>query len=255
VNTPKSTLDTVLSIILTACAVVLVATFVLRGSSWWQGTNPGADGVAAHQYIEDLGPLFAHGVSSSAQKRPLELIQFLDLECPACRTFHSTVVSDAVRSYGDDLRVTVVHFPLTGRRLSRPAAYAAECTRQHGLFLPMVDAIFEGHQGLGVRSWGSFAQEAGVVDLQAYGRCLDADSTSIWERIDGSRSVGASIGVRATPTVILNGWRFATPPSLEQLVAAVDSIRLGVPPFQVQDTIWAVDPSALVRSEASQDGR
>jgi protein-disulfide isomerase len=50
-------------------------------------------------------------------------------------------------------------------------------------------------------------------------------------RVDSGSALAQRIGVRGTPTLIVNGWRFSAPPSEEELGKAVSKLLVGEKPF------------------------
>ena len=67
------------------------------------------------------------GVRAGDSTAPVKIIEFADLECPACRAFYSTW-QDVVRQHPNDVVTYFVHFPLTSiHRFARQAAQAVDC--------------------------------------------------------------------------------------------------------------------------------
>jgi hypothetical protein len=57
-------------------------------------------------------------------------------------------------------------------------------------------------------------------------------------RIGAGFALGQQFQVRATPTVIVNGWRFASPPSLANPMQSVEELLDG------RRLSWAVGPDS-----------
>ncbi len=51
-------------------------------------------------------------------------------------------------------------------------------------------------------------------------------------RISAGRIAGSDVGVNATPTVLVNGWRIGTPPGDEELEAMVRRVSAGMDPIE-----------------------
>jgi hypothetical protein len=66
-----------------------------------------------------------------------------------------------------------------------------------------------------------YGAEAGVGDTASFARC--AASIRSFPLVDAGRALGKRIGVTSTPTVIINGWRYSSPPydSLAELVGSL----------------------------------
>jgi protein-disulfide isomerase len=156
----------------------------------------------------------------------VKVVEFADLECPGCRAFY-TRTRELPPSIRSRFALIFIHFPLSMHRFAMPAARAAECARVEDKFASMVDVLFKKQDSLGLKSWGSYATEAGVRDTTAFARCV-TNSSSL-RIVDAGLASGKNIGVRATPTVIINGWRFSSPP-YDSLAALVTRFADGARP-------------------------
>ena len=139
----------------------------------------------------------------------MQIAVFSDLECPVCKAFHQPLSDLRVR-HPTEVSVLFVHFPLTQHRFAMPAATALECAAAQGAQGSMVDRLYEAQDSLGLASWASLASTGGVEDTSEFGRCMAAEARP--PRIDAGRTLGSRIGIRGTPTVIINGWMFSNPP-------------------------------------------
>lgn len=115
-----------------------------------------------------------------------------------------------------DVRFVFRHLPITW---SHPhavsAALAAECAAVQGRFRAFHDTLFVHQAQLPTRIWTQYAVAAGVRDTGTFAACMKAPATATRLTRD---SVTASVEEAAgTPTVYVNGKRFAGPPSVAQL--------------------------------------
>lgn len=141
---------------------------------------------------------------------PVQIVEFGDLECPFCGKFNGTLVRIRER-YPRDVAIRFVHLPLSNHRFARPAARAAECAVPDGRFFHMIDAIYGNQDSLGLKSWVAFASEAGVRDTATFARCVASNAPL--PIVEAGIEMAGKFAIRGTPTVFLNGWRFAAPPS------------------------------------------
>jgi protein-disulfide isomerase len=148
-----------------------------------------------------------------------------DYECPACARFEST------RPQLDSLGLTlhIIHLPLKQHRFSRASAAAAKCAEAQGRFSEMHSALFSQQDSIGLLPFTELARRAGVKDLQGFELCIHARETNAF--IDSSLSAAKKLGAHATPTLILNGWRYPHPPSVSTLRVDLESVRKGRPPL------------------------
>jgi protein-disulfide isomerase len=171
--------------------------------------------------------LVDQGIRTGDADAPIHLVEFLDLECPACRGFHLRTLREARETYGPQLAVTFVHTPLPRHRFARLAAHAAECAGQQSRFYDFVDAIFARHDSLGLKPWTSYAADAGVADVTRFAACL---TTAPAARIDSGFALAERFGITGTPTVLVNGWRFPAPPTMPELSRVIDDLLAGREP-------------------------
>lgn len=148
---------------------------------------------------------------------PVVMVEFADLECPACRAYAATL--DSIQKlYPEDLMVLFAHFPLSYHRFARASAVAAECAYEQGRFTELRRVLYKKQDSLGLKSWVSYAEEAGIPRIDEFSACLDAPESV--RRVDRDLELGAKFEVNSTPTVIINGWRWTAPPTF----ATLDSI-------------------------------
>ena len=170
------------------------------------------------------------GVLVGDARAALKIVEFGDFECPACGTFERTLRSVRAQ-YGADLALYYIYFPLSYHRFARPAARAAECARSVGHFGPMHDALYAAQDSLGLKSWASYAADAGIADTVEFNKC--ALSRSELAQVERDEAMGSDFDIRATPTVFINGWRFGTVPrDSASLAKILDRVRRGLPPVE-----------------------
>jgi protein-disulfide isomerase len=172
--------------------------------------------------------LISAGRLVGAAEAPVTIIEFTDLECPFCRSFN-TVLRAVQKKFGTAVAYVFVHTPIHSHRFALSAARAAECAAVSGRFSAMVNAIFERQDSLGLKSWGSYASDAGVADTVSFNRCVRANTPL--PLVEAGLAAAKRIDMNGTPTVIVNGWRFAHPPGEEELLRVVGEIVAGRQPF------------------------
>ncbi|MBW7932413.1 MAG: thioredoxin domain-containing protein [Gemmatimonadaceae bacterium] len=139
---------------------------------------------------------------------------FVDVECPYCKHLAQTLAEWKER-VGDDASILTIHFPLSQHRFARPAARALECARLQGRFSPMLRYLFAQQDSLGLFAWTEAARKAGVVDTVAFATCNRA--TNPIPGVEEGVALGRRLGIKATPTVLVNEYLYSQPPSLEEL--------------------------------------
>jgi protein-disulfide isomerase len=185
------------------------------------GTNPTRD--TKPEYVSGWGKALGAGIRVGRESAQVVVVEFTDLECPACRRFQA-IIREVLREYPQEVALVFVHTPLPGHRFAMQAARAADCAVAEGRFFPMVEAIFNKQDSLGLKSWGSFASDAGIADSASISAC--ARDTKPVSRIDAGLALAERFEVTGTPTVLVNGWRFLGP-SKEQLNRAIEAAQQG----------------------------
>ena len=151
---------------------------------------------------------------------PVKVIEFSDLECPFCKSFHATM-HQVVRTYGDKVAWVYRHLPLPQLHPKAPKeAQAAECATKLGgndKFWAYVDKIFEitpSNNGLDLALLPKIATDISL-DLEQFNSCLASDYGQ--DKIQNDMNDAANSGARGTPySIVLNnkGQKFIIPGAL-----------------------------------------
>lgn len=225
----RTAVENTLSAILTIAAVVIAAVLVKREFFPAATTAASASSPAPARYEEQWQDFLAIAEPAGGAKAPAVLIEFGDLECPACAAFHLRTLRDVKAEFGNQVDFRFVHWPLARHRFARPAAEAAECAARQGRFSEFLDAVFPRQDSLGLRPWSRFAQDALIPDSGAFTACL-LEPDKLRARIDAGTATAEGLGFEGTPTIVLNGWRFASPPPSARLRAAITNVLAGKDP-------------------------
>ncbi len=139
---------------------------------------------------------------------PVKIVEFSDLECPACQYFHP-IMRRIIDEYGKDGKVAWVyrHFPLDQiHPKARKEAEASECVAKLGgeeKFWKFVHRIFEitkGNNTLEESLLAKTAVEVGV-DRNSFDTCL---ASGIFKnKIQSHLDDGVKAGVKGTPYVFI----------------------------------------------------
>jgi protein-disulfide isomerase len=158
---------------------------------------------------------------------PLTLVEFTDLECPYCRTFHVSTFERIKKEYIDTGKIRFVSrdFPLDFHPNARPAAQAVRCAGEQGKFWEMRHHVTLHAGALNSALYERLAREL-KLDLPRFTTCAGSDSHK--EAIDRDMAEGMSAGVTGTPSFVLG----KTVPG-----TTLEGIRIvGAQPYQAFDT-------------------
>jgi protein-disulfide isomerase len=222
----KQKWESIVTATLALCALVTTGVIVHRElfASAARATQPD---VANPVFVNNWKSDISRGVQLGSAGAPVQLIEFADFECPFCSEFHKTVKSLRER-YPTQVSLTYVHFPIPGHRFAMAAARAAECAGNQGRFEAMYDQLFEEQEFFGLKPWSNFAAKAGVPDRTEFDKCIG--QMGLIPRVEAGKELGEKLGVKGTPTVIVNGWMLGRPPSLDQIEAMVKAVLAGRSP-------------------------
>jgi protein-disulfide isomerase len=151
-------------------------------------------------------------------KAPVTIVLFSDFQCPFCARVGPTL-EEALRTYGDKVRVVWKHQPLSFHPNALPAAEAAEAAREQGKFWQMHDRLFAAQRELSPATYDRLAKELGL-DVGRF----DAATRSgkFRARIQDDQALAARIGAQATPTMFVNGEKVEGAVPFATLKAVID---------------------------------
>jgi protein-disulfide isomerase/uncharacterized membrane protein len=153
---------------------------------------------------------------------PHTAVVFSDFQCPGCRAFATFFESEVLPAVGDRLKLVYKHYPLNQgcnpglsvnvHANACEASEAAEAARELGgndAFWKMHDGLFRSQDSLGQAPWPALAREVGLDPVRLAERMTAHVARP---RIVEDTEVGRSLGLKATPTVYLDGrklddWR------------------------------------------------
>jgi protein-disulfide isomerase len=213
--------DRVLSGLLTIAAITMAIVVVRREFFPSALAEPRA---RSPDLVPDWSEFLSSGYIVGDSAAPVKIIEFSDLECPFCKTFHATV--RAIRKdLPNDIAFVFVHFPLPNHRFARPAARALECARIESKFVEMLDYLYEKQDSFGLKPWSAYAHDIGISNARRFGLC--ASDTVRVPAIEAGVALGERLGLHTTPTILVNGWRYVGGLDQAQLAAVIKELLAG----------------------------
>lgn len=128
------------------------------------------------------------------------------------------VLEQVLEKYPKDVKLVFKNFPLRNHRYARQAAIASLAAQEQGKFWEFHDLLFKDYKGLNNQKIREIAEKLGL-DMEKFAR--DARDAKEQTRITRDMSDAAKAGVRATPTVFING-RVLRGHSLKAFDAMID---------------------------------
>ena len=158
---------------------------------------------------------------------PITIIEFADFQCPFCGRFFTETEPQIDEQYmqSGKVRFGYFNFAFLGPE-STWAAEAAECAADQNKFWEYHDKLYESQSGENQGAFNKdnlkkFAKELGL-DTSAFDECLDSGRYT--QLIEEESSMASSIGVRSTPTFLINGQAVVGAQPFEIFEQTIDSL-------------------------------
>lgn len=203
---------------------IIVGILIVAGAFYYQSQNPNQDlntnKSSLPAELEQLIPA-AQGVDTTKFRpvdntdkilgsisAPIKLVVYTDLECPACKYFHTQIKQlEAKYVAAGPVAIIYRNFPLDQLHTkARTEALAAECINEVGgleKYWQFIDKIFEitpSNDGLDPAKLGETAKILGV-DTKTFESCMTAKKYA--DKISISVNEAVDLGAPGTPTSIL----------------------------------------------------
>lgn len=148
------------------------------------------------------------------------IVEYADLQCPACSSTHERVVKPLLSQYGDRIRYDFKHFPLRSiHQYAFVAAEAAECAADQNKFWEYIDIVYENQESLDKSALNTWAEELNS-DVELFKRCI---KSGIKRRIIlNDFEEGKEVGVTGTPSFYVNGEKVSH--DLRSLGSAIEKL-------------------------------
>lgn len=153
---------------------------------------------------------YSKGQKIGSDSAKLRLVEFSDLQCPACAAAQP-VVKEVLASNKDNIQLIYRHFPLPQHLNAKKAINAAEAAGEQGKFQEMHNKLFETQN-----NWSQLpdptayflglAKEFGL-DEQKIKEAIEKNSFE--EKIKEDQQEGNKLQVNSTPTFFLNGKKLS----------------------------------------------
>src|SRR3989344_4400204 len=137
---------------------------------------------------------------------PVQVVEFSDMECPFCKTFHDTM-QKVMLKYGDKVAWIYRHAPIDSLHpKSRKEAVATECAASLGgnvKFWAYLDRLMEitpSNDGLDLAELPVIAKYVGL-DVKQFQTCLDSGKFDA--KIESQYQDGLASGAQGTPYSVI----------------------------------------------------
>jgi protein-disulfide isomerase len=144
----------------------------------------------------------------------VEIVEFSDLECPACKS-KWTLIQTVLGRFKASVRHGMVSYPLTTiHPWAYRAASATWCVGQQDpeAVIPFKETFYALQRDMGVSEVTPTSIDfvaGNNLDEQSFRSCYLRDPSI--RAVHGQMTLGNGLGVRATPTYFVNGWMVQVP--------------------------------------------
>lgn len=172
------------------------------------------DPVAYRKELFDSSEQVIWDSGNGGEAKKLEIVEFSDLECPACRVKWPTIKS-ILESKADLVRHGMVSFPLTSiHPWAFRASSATWCVgvQDPAQVIPFKELFYELQRDMEVSLVTDTSVDFVVgqgLDETAFRSCY-LRTTSL-DAVHRQLALGHQMGVNATPTYFVNGWMIQMP--------------------------------------------
>jgi protein-disulfide isomerase len=144
---------------------------------------------------------------------PVTVVEFVDYECSHCKRVQP-VLRQLLEEFKDEVRICFKHYPLSSHTNARAAAEAAVAAHKQSKFWAYNEKLWASSDSLTPATMEKLAKEVGL-DVAKWRQ--DFDSQAVKARVQKDREEGNTLGIRATPTIYINGRLFTDDRDVESL--------------------------------------
>jgi protein-disulfide isomerase len=156
----------------------------------------------------------------------VQLVVFSDFTCDYCRKL-APVLEKVRAEFPNEVLVAFRPYPLDANPRARPAAIAAQCAAEQGMFWKYHDRLFGERGELSDERLTTLAQEVGL-DGEKFAQCRGGVSSA--RIVTESYDEAVKLGIEGAPALFLNGDLIGGYVAYEALAGRIrEAIRTGSP--------------------------
>jgi len=167
-------------------------------------------------------------------KSKVELIEYGDMQCPACASFEP-MVNRLLAERPELLHFAYRHLPLKSiHKNAEAGSYAVEAAGQQGKFWEMKTMVYAKQS-----EWSAMPDPSPKFQEYALALGLDMDrflsayhSSDVKAKVAADALTAETAGFQSTPTFALNGKKIANPKSYDELIQLLESEQPAGQPAQ-----------------------
>ena len=187
-------------------AIILPRAYGPTKSKATATTTTDTNTTAPAQTYNDVKPVSSSDYMRGDKNAKLTLIEYSDLECPYCKSFHPTM-QQILADYKGQVNWVFRDFPLSFHANAEKEAEASLCIGKLGgndKYWSFIDKIYErttsNGTGFALTALGPLAKEVGV-NQDKFQSCLDSGEMA--QTVKDESADGTTGGVQGTPTTLI----------------------------------------------------
>jgi len=182
---------------------------------------------------------FTDAVVQGPKDAPITIIEYGDLQCPACARMHEFMEKDLIPKYSGKLRIVFKEFPLVIHNWAWTGAIASKCVYEIDpkQFVEYRSSVFQRQLEITAADVKSsllqIAKTVGI-DVPKLSACIDDQTPK--SLVDQDVREGKLLEISTTPTFVINGRIVAGMPEKDYFYKIIDD---ALAPRQAEDGLPA----------------
>jgi protein-disulfide isomerase len=188
-------------------AIVAVGVLIVVSETQTEGGDTDLEGIA--QVRDDLQGIPQRGLALGDPGAAVTLVEFGDLQCPACKVYAEEIVPETIESKvrSGEAKIEFRNYTIIGEE-STPAGAAAIAAGKQGRGWNFVELFYRNHgferSGYVTDSFlTSIAKGAGVSDIEQWNR--DRKSQRVLAEVSRTTAEAKRLGLDGTPSFAIEG--------------------------------------------------
>ena len=203
----RKNLNDIFTVILVVCAILV--TIILVKREFFNDNN--AEEV---KIVENWKNLLNGGQLIGEKNAPVKIIEFTDYQCPYCKIMRENLET-IMNRYKDKISLIVYNFPVKSHVYAYKLAVAGLCAAKQNKFDIFYKIIFKYQKEFNNLNINNITQLIGLKDSTSFINCVK--DREIYRIVDNEIEEGRNIGIKGTPTIIINGKMFVGSRTVTQL--------------------------------------
>lgn len=167
--------------------------------------------------VVDINTAGFHTAGKSGSK--VKIVEFADYQCPHCKAA-AEAMTKLRKKYSNKVEFVFIDFPINASGISKMVAQGAYCAGLQNKYWEYHELAFEKQASLSKESPLTLAKDLKLNEGE-FQKCYAGNAPT--EFVDKARNEGERVGISGTPTIFINGRKYAGNNSFEALAKEIDA--------------------------------